>query len=68
VAVFDLESLAHLPCPYCLDLPLDHCPPLDVAHSRDLHHLEPDPHLDLVEIFAWKMMVDLVLVWALRIP
>jgi hypothetical protein len=33
-----------------------------------LHHLEPDPHLRWVEMLAWKMMVDLVLVWALQIP
>jgi hypothetical protein len=48
--------------------PLDHCPPLEVAHPPDLHHLEPVTHLELVEILAWKMTVDLVLVWALRIP
>jgi hypothetical protein len=50
--------------------PIDPCPPLEVAHPLDLHlHcLEPDPHLELVEILAWKMMVDLVLVEALRIP
>jgi hypothetical protein len=40
-----------------------------VAHPLDLHfhHLEPIPHLELVEMLAWKMMVDLVLVEALRI-
>jgi hypothetical protein len=40
-----------------------------VAHPLDLHlhHLELDPHLRLVEMLGWKMMVDLVLVWALRI-
>jgi hypothetical protein len=67
VAVFDPVSHAHLPC---LHLPLDHCPPLEVAHPFDLHqyHLEPIPHLELVEMLAWKMPVDLVLVWALRIP
>jgi hypothetical protein len=50
--------------------PLDHCPPLEVAHPLDLHlHcLEPDPHLELVEMLDWKMMADLVLLWALRIP
>jgi hypothetical protein len=65
VAVFDPVFLDHLPC---LHLPLDHCPPLEVAHSRDLHHLEPVPNLELVEMLAWKMMVDLMLEWALRIP
>jgi hypothetical protein len=50
-------------------LPLDHCPPLEVAHLLDLlHHLEPVPHLELVEMLVWKMMVDLVLMEALRIP
>jgi hypothetical protein len=71
VAVFDPELLAHLPCLYHCHLPLDHCPPLEVAHLLDLHlHcLEPDPHLQLVEMLDWKMMVDLVLVdQALRIP
>jgi hypothetical protein len=62
VAVFDPVSPAHLPC---LHLPLDYCPPLEVAH---FNHLELDPHLESVEMLAWKMMVDLVLVWALRIP
>ena len=68
--VFDPESPAHLPCLYNCHLPLDHCPPLEVAHPLNLHlHcLEPDPHLELVEMLAWKMMVDLVLVKALRIP
>jgi hypothetical protein len=65
VAVFDPVSPAHLPC---LHLPLDHCPTLEVAHSLDLHHLEPDPHFELVEMLAWKMMINLVLVEALRIP
>jgi hypothetical protein len=50
--------------------PLDHCPPLEVAHLLDLHlHcLELDPYLELEGMLAWKMMVDLVLVEALRIP
>jgi hypothetical protein len=41
-----------------------------VAHLHDLHlhHLEPDPRLELVEMLVWKMMVDLVLMEALRIP
>jgi hypothetical protein len=59
----------HLPCLDHWHLPLNHCPPLEVAlldlHS---HHLELDPHLGLVEMLAWKMKVDLVLVEALRIP
>jgi hypothetical protein len=33
-----------------------------------LHHLEPHPHLELVEMLAWRKMVDPVLVEALRIP
>jgi hypothetical protein len=67
VAVFDPVFIAHLPC---LHLPLDHCPPLEEAHLLDLHfhHFEPIPHLELVEMLAWKMTFDLVLVWALRIP
>jgi hypothetical protein len=70
VAVFDHVSLVHLPCLDELHLPLDHCPPLGVAHPLDLHlHcLEPDPRLRLVEMLDWKMSVDLVLVEALRIP
>jgi hypothetical protein len=41
-----------------------------VTHSLDLdiHCLEPDPHLELVEMLVWKMSVDLVLKWALRVP
>jgi hypothetical protein len=40
-----------------------------VAHRLDLdaRPLEPFPHLKLVEMLVWKMMVDLVLVEALRI-
>jgi hypothetical protein len=66
VAVFDPD---HLPYLDHWNLPLDHCP-LEVAHPLDLHfdHLELDPHLGLVEMLAWKMTVDLRLVWALRIP
>jgi hypothetical protein len=69
-AVFDPVFLDHLPCLDHCHLPLDHCPPLEGAHPLDLHlhYLEPDPHLELVEMLAWKMMVDLVLVEALRIP
>ena len=70
MAVFDPVLLDHLPClDYC-HLPLDHCPPLEVAHLLDLllHHLESVPHLELVEMLVWKMMVDLMLVTALWIP
>jgi hypothetical protein len=38
--------------------------PLDLHH----HHLELDPHLELVEMLVLRKMVDLVLVEALRIP
>jgi hypothetical protein len=70
VAVFDPKFLEHLPPLVQLHLSLDYCPPLEVAHPLDLHfhHLEPDPHLELVEMLDWKMMVDLVLVEAIRIP
>jgi hypothetical protein len=70
VAVFDPVSLDHLPCLAQLHIPLDCCPPLEVAHPLDFHFhpLKPDPHLGLVEMFAWKMMVDLVLELALQIP
>jgi hypothetical protein len=45
-------------------IPLDHYPPLKVAHLLylHLHCLEPDPCLGLVEMLDWKMSVDLVLV------
>jgi hypothetical protein len=54
----------HLPCLDHWHLPLDHCPPLEVAHLLDLHFhpLELGPHLGLVEMLDLKMMVDLVLV------
>jgi hypothetical protein len=66
--VFDLESLAHLSFLDQLHLPLDQCLPLEVAHRLDLDPLplEPVPHLELVEMLIWKMMVDLVLVKAYR--
>jgi hypothetical protein len=69
VAVIDPLFLDHLPCLDHLHLPLDPCPLLQVARPLDLHlhHLEPDPHLELVEMLSWKMTVDLVVVWALRI-
>jgi hypothetical protein len=70
VAVFDPVLLDHLPCLDHYHLPLDLCPPLEVAHPLDLHfhHLKLDSHLGLVEMLDLKMMVDLVLVEALRIP
>jgi hypothetical protein len=70
VAVFDPEFLVHLSCLYHYHLPLDHCPPLEVAHPLHLHlhHFEPDLHLEWVEKLGWKMTVDLVLVRAIRIP
>jgi hypothetical protein len=60
----------HLPCLDYWRLPLDHCPPLEMAHLLDLHFhpLEPDPHLELVEMLDLKMMVDLMHVEALWIP
>jgi hypothetical protein len=69
VAVFDPESLTHLPCLHYHHLPIDQFPSLEVVHRLDVHPLllEPRPHLELVEMLAWKMMVDLVLVEALRI-
>jgi hypothetical protein len=70
VAVLYPVLLDHLPCLDHCHLPLDHCPPLEVAHLLDLllHCLEPDPHLELVEMLDWKMTIDLVLVEALQIP
>jgi hypothetical protein len=69
VAVFDPESLVHLPCLHYYHRPLDQCPPLEVSHRLDLHPLllEPNPRLELVEMLAWKMMIDLVFVWAPQI-
>jgi hypothetical protein len=66
VVVFDL---VHLPCLEHWHLPLDHCPPLRVPHLLDLHFhpIELDPHLELVEMLAWRKMVDLVLGETLRI-
>jgi hypothetical protein len=67
--VFDLESLVHPPFLDQLHLALDRCLLLEVAHCLDLgpHLLEPVPHLELVEMLIWKMMVDLVPVKALRV-
>jgi hypothetical protein len=69
VVAFDPESLDHFPCLDHLHFPLDQCPPLEVAHRLDLdpRPIEPFPHLELVEMLVWKMMVDLVLVDVLRI-
>jgi hypothetical protein len=66
----DPVFLDHLSCLDHCHLPLDYCPLLEMAHLLDLilHCLELDPHLELVEMLAWKMTVDLVLVEALRIP
>jgi hypothetical protein len=65
VAVSDPVLLDHLPCLDYYHLPLDHCSPLEVAHP--LHCLELDPHLESVEMLDLKIMVDLVLEWALWI-
>src|SRR5688572_1547704 len=67
VAALELVHLPHLDHGH---LPLDHCSPLEVSHLLDflLHHLEPQPHFELVEMLAWRKMVDLVFVKALRIP
>jgi hypothetical protein len=67
LAVLELVHLPHLDHGH---LPLDHCSPLEVTHLIDLllHHFEPHPHLELVDMLAWRKMVDLVLVEALRIP
>jgi hypothetical protein len=65
-AVFDLESLVH---PHFLDqlhLSLDRCLLIEVAHCFDLL-LELVPHFELVEMLVWRMIVDLVLVRALRV-
>jgi hypothetical protein len=57
VVVFDPEFLDHLPCLDPLHLPLDQCPPLEVAHRLGLDPLplESFPHLELVEMLVWKM-------------
>jgi hypothetical protein len=61
--VFDPESLIHPPFLDQLHLPLNQCPLLEVAHYLHLDPLllQPVPHLGLVEMPIWKMMVDLVL-------
>ena len=60
----------HPPCLDHLHLPLDHSCHLEVAHLLDLvlHQLKPHPHFELVEMLAWRRMVDLVHLEALRIP
>jgi hypothetical protein len=67
--VFDLESLVHIPFLDQLHLPLDRCLLLEVAQCLDLGPLllEPVPHLKLVKMLVWNMMVVLVLVKALRV-
>jgi hypothetical protein len=67
VAALELVYLPHLDHEH---LPLDHCSPLEVARLLDLllHHFEPYPHLELVEMFVRRKMVDLVHVVAIRIP
>ena len=67
VAALELVHLPHLDHGY---LPLDHCSPLEAAQLIDvfLHHFEPHPHFELVEMLAWRRMVDLVHLEALRIP
>jgi hypothetical protein len=68
--VFDLGSIIHPPFLDQLHLPLYRCLLLEVAHclELDLLLLEPIPHLlELVEMLIWRMMVDLVLVKALRV-
>jgi hypothetical protein len=53
-AVFDPVFPDHLPCLDHYHLPLNHCPPLEVAHPLDIHchHFELDPYLGLVEMLA----------------
>jgi hypothetical protein len=69
VVVFDLESLFHSPFLDQLHLPLDQYLLLMVAHCLELDLLlvELVPHLELGEMLVWRMMVDLVLVKALRV-
>jgi hypothetical protein len=69
VVVFDLESLDHLPFLDHIHLPLDQCLPLEVAHCLDLDPRlpEPVPHLELVDMLVWKMMVDLAFMNALLV-
>jgi hypothetical protein len=59
----------HPPCLDHLHLPLDHFRHLEVAHLFDLllHQLEPHPHFKLVVMLAWRRMIDLEHLEALRI-
>jgi hypothetical protein len=68
-AVFDTILLDHLPCLCYGHVPFDHCLPLEMAHLLEhlLHCLEPNLHLELLEMLTWKMTVDLELEWALWI-
>jgi hypothetical protein len=54
VVVFGLEFLDHLPCLDHLHLPLDKCPPLEVAHriGSDPRPIEPFSYLELVEMLV----------------
>ena len=60
----------HPPCLDHLHLPLGRCRHLEVTHFLDLllHQLEPHPHFELVEMLAWRRMVDLMHLEALQIP
>jgi hypothetical protein len=51
VAALEFVHLPHLDHEH---LPLDHLSPLEVAQLIDhlLHHFEPHPHLELVEMLA----------------
>jgi hypothetical protein len=64
---FYRESLVHPTFLDQLHLPLDRCLLLELTHclELDLLFLESDPHLELVEMLVWKMLVDFVLVEAL---
>jgi hypothetical protein len=67
VVVLELVHLPHLDHGH---LPLDHCSPLEEAQLLDLllHHFEPHPHLELMEMLALRKMVNLVHLETLRIP
>jgi hypothetical protein len=69
VVVFGPKFLDRLPCLGHLHLPFDRCLLLEVSHRLGLHPLllEPFPHLQLVEMLVWKLMVYLVLMKALWI-
>jgi hypothetical protein len=68
--VFYLESLVHPSFLDQLHLPLDRCLLHEEAHCLELDLIlliESAPHLELVEMLVWKVMVDLVLVNALQV-